>query len=98
MKSSRATRLGRAALLLPMLLATACAAVPDLGAKSAPATAGNYASAQSLKAVQSLWPVEVGGRPITLAQLQSRAVTLDVQLVRSLRGGFHATSPLFHEE
>ena len=38
------------------------------------------------------------GARLTLAQLQSRAVTLDVQLVRSLGGGFHAASPVFFEE
>ena len=36
MTRSRATRLGRAGILLPMLLARACAAVPDLGAKPMP--------------------------------------------------------------
>jgi len=56
MNRSRATRLGRAALLLPMLLATACAAVPDLGAKPVPAAATAYASARSLTAAQSDWP------------------------------------------
>src|SRR5438270_2205403 len=56
MNRSRATRLGRAALLLPMLLATACAAVPDLGAKPVPAAATANASARSLTAAQSDWP------------------------------------------
>ena len=56
MQRSRATRLGRAGLLLPLLLASACAAVPDLGSKPVPATAGDYASAQSLSGTQSAWP------------------------------------------
>ena len=56
MKRSRATRLGRAGLLLPMLLATACAAVPNLGAKPMPAAAGDYASTRSLSGADSAWP------------------------------------------
>jgi NodT family efflux transporter outer membrane factor (OMF) lipoprotein len=55
---SRATRFGRASLLLPVLLATACAAVPDLGARPVPAAPGDYASAQSLSAPRSDWPAE----------------------------------------
>jgi NodT family efflux transporter outer membrane factor (OMF) lipoprotein len=39
-----------------MLLATACAAAPDLGAKPVPAAASSYASAQSLSGAQSAWP------------------------------------------
>jgi NodT family efflux transporter outer membrane factor (OMF) lipoprotein len=39
-----------------LLLATACAAVPDLGAKPVPAAASSYASAQSLSGTQSAWP------------------------------------------
>ena len=58
MKRLRATRLGRAALLLPMLLASACAAVPDLGAKPIPAAASSYASAQSLTGSQASWPAD----------------------------------------
>ena len=58
MTRSRATRLGRASLLLPMLLATACAAVPDLGAKPIPAAATHHASKQSLAAADSRWPKE----------------------------------------
>jgi NodT family efflux transporter outer membrane factor (OMF) lipoprotein len=56
MRSLRATRLGRAGILLPLLLATACAAVPDLGAKPVPHAASDYASAQSLAGAQSAWP------------------------------------------
>lgn len=56
MKRSRATRLGRAAILLPMLLASACASVPILGAKAMPHATGDYASTQSLSGSQSEWP------------------------------------------
>jgi NodT family efflux transporter outer membrane factor (OMF) lipoprotein len=41
-----------------LLLATACASVPDLGAKPIPSAAGDYASAQSLVAARSAWPAE----------------------------------------
>jgi NodT family efflux transporter outer membrane factor (OMF) lipoprotein len=58
MERSRATRFGRAGLLLPLLLATACAAVPDLGARPQPRAASSYASAQSLTGVQSAWPAD----------------------------------------
>ena len=58
MERLRATRLGRAGLLLPMLLATACAAVPDLGARPVPAAASDYASTRSLSASQSDWPAD----------------------------------------
>ena len=58
MKRSRATRLGRAGLLLPLLLATACASIPDLGAKPLPASAGDYASAESFAGQQSSWPAD----------------------------------------
>ncbi len=58
MSSLRATRLGRAGLLLPMLLATACAAVPDLGARPQPHAAGDYASSQSLPGSPSPWPMD----------------------------------------
>lgn len=58
MERSRATRFGRAGLLLLVPLAAGCAAVPDLGSKPAPAAASDYASIQSLSGVQSPWPVE----------------------------------------
>ena len=58
MTRSRATRLGRAGLLLPMLLATACAAVPDLGPRPMPRPAADYASARSLKGTPSAWPAD----------------------------------------
>jgi len=41
-----------------MLLATACAAVPDLGARPVPAAASDYASTRSLSASQSDWPAD----------------------------------------
>ena len=58
MKRSRATRLGRAGLLLPFFLASACASVPNLGAKPIPRAAGDYASAQSLSSREAAWPVD----------------------------------------
>ena len=57
MKRSRATRLGRAGLLLPLLLASACAAVPDLGTPPMPSEARDYSSQKSLQGSQSAWPV-----------------------------------------
>jgi len=56
MERPRATRLGRAGLLLPLLLVSACASVPELGAKAQPHAASDYASAQSLSGNQSAWP------------------------------------------
>ena len=53
----RATRLGRAGILLPLLMTTACA-VPDLGPKPNPHTASDYASAQSLGGTVSSWPAD----------------------------------------
>lgn len=41
-----------------MLLATACAAVPDLGSKPMPASASTYASAKSLSGKASAWPAD----------------------------------------
>ena len=41
-----------------MLLATACAAVPNLGAKPMPAAAANFASTQSLAGARSPWPAD----------------------------------------
>ena len=58
MARSRATRFGRAGLLLSLLLATSCAAVPDLGPKPVPAAASTYASARSLAAAPAAWPAE----------------------------------------
>src|SRR5690242_1771673 len=58
MSRSRATRLGRAGVLLPLLLGTACAAIPDLGQKPMPHAASDYAAAKSLAGAQSTWPVD----------------------------------------
>lgn len=58
MNRLRATRFHRAGLLLPILLATACASVPDLGAKPVPHAASDYASAQSLAATPAAWPAD----------------------------------------
>lgn len=41
-----------------MLLATACAAVPDLGPKPMPVAASSYASTQSLFGTRSDWPAD----------------------------------------
>ena len=65
----RATRFGRASLLLPMLLASACASVPNLGAKPVPAAASDYASAQSLSGAQSAWPADGWWKAYNDAQL-----------------------------
>src|SRR3569833_1101380 len=58
MKRFRATRLGRAGILLPALLASACASVPNLGAKPVPAAATDYASSASFAGAQSAWPAD----------------------------------------
>src|SRR5581483_921603 len=71
MKRPRATRLGRARILLPMLLATACAAVPDLGSRPMPAAASSYASARSLAGMQTDWPVEGWWKSYGDAQLDA---------------------------
>src|SRR5579884_1324652 len=49
-------RLARAALLVPALLSTACASVPDLGPKPMPHAASDYASARSFSAAAAQWP------------------------------------------
>jgi NodT family efflux transporter outer membrane factor (OMF) lipoprotein len=41
-----------------MLLASACAAVPNLGAKPTPAAATDFSSAHSLAGIQSEWPAQ----------------------------------------
>ncbi|HWC56286.1 MAG TPA: efflux transporter outer membrane subunit [Sphingomicrobium sp.] len=58
MKRSRATRLGRVGILLPALLASACASVPNLGAKPVPSAASDYASAASFAGARSAWPAD----------------------------------------
>jgi len=71
MKRSRATRLGRAGILLPALLASACASVPDLGPRPVPAVVSDYASARSLAGVQSAWPADGWWKAYGDAQLDS---------------------------
>ena len=71
MKRSRATRLGRAGILLPALLASACASVPDLGPRPTPAVASDYASARSLAGAQSAWPADGWWKAYGDAQLDS---------------------------
>jgi NodT family efflux transporter outer membrane factor (OMF) lipoprotein len=58
MKRFSTARLGRAALLLPVLLSTACASVPNLGPKPEMHSASDYASATSFAADRSAWPAE----------------------------------------
>ena len=58
MSRSRATRFGRAGVLLPLLLAAACAAIPDLGPKPMPHASSDYASAKSLPSATGTWPVD----------------------------------------
>jgi NodT family efflux transporter outer membrane factor (OMF) lipoprotein len=52
-----------------MLLASACASVPNLGAKPVPAAASDYASAQSLSGAQSAWPADGWWKAYNDAQL-----------------------------
>ena len=54
----RATRLGRASILLPLLLSSACASVPNLGAKPVPHSAADYASTATLAGAQTAWPAD----------------------------------------
>jgi NodT family efflux transporter outer membrane factor (OMF) lipoprotein len=54
-----------------MLLATACAAMPDLGPKPMPAAASNYASAQSLGGPKSEWPADRWWKAYGDAQLDA---------------------------
>jgi NodT family efflux transporter outer membrane factor (OMF) lipoprotein len=56
MTSLRAARLGRAAMLLPVLLTNACASIPNLGSKPVPHAASEYSSAHSFAADTSQWP------------------------------------------
>ncbi|HET6942498.1 MAG TPA: efflux transporter outer membrane subunit [Sphingomicrobium sp.] len=56
MIATRTARTARAALLAAMLLTSACASVPHLGAKPIPHTAGDYASSKSLAGSSAEWP------------------------------------------
>jgi NodT family efflux transporter outer membrane factor (OMF) lipoprotein len=58
MNRFRSVRRGRAALLLPVLLTSACASVPNLGAKPVPHAAADYPSTTSLAAAPSAWPAD----------------------------------------
>jgi NodT family efflux transporter outer membrane factor (OMF) lipoprotein len=54
----KAARFGRAALLLPFLLTSACASVPDIGTKPEPRAASDYQSSVSLTESHSEWPAD----------------------------------------
>jgi len=56
MPSSFAGRLGRPGALILLLATSACASLPDLGAKPVPHLATDYASARSLAPSSSDWP------------------------------------------
>jgi NodT family efflux transporter outer membrane factor (OMF) lipoprotein len=66
----RATRLGRAGILLPFLMATACA-VPNLGPRPMPHAASDYASAKSLSATATAWPADGWWKTYGDAQLDA---------------------------
>jgi NodT family efflux transporter outer membrane factor (OMF) lipoprotein len=51
-------RLGRAALLLPVLLTGACASIPNLGTKPEMRVASDFASSASLASARSAWPAD----------------------------------------
>ena len=52
----RGTRLGRAAMLLPLLVSTACASIPNLGPNPEMRSASDYAASASLTATGAAWP------------------------------------------
>lgn len=58
MTRSSARRLGRAPILLPLFLASACASVPDLGPRPEMRPAADYAAAISLASATAPWPGE----------------------------------------
>src|SRR6185295_1055676 len=62
-------RLGRAALLLPVLLTGACASIPHLGAKPEMRAASDYASSASLASARSEWPADAWWKRYGDAQL-----------------------------
>ena len=62
-------QLRRIGILLPLLVTTACASVPNLGAQPAPHSAGDYAASQSFSAQQSTWPADGWWRLYGDAQL-----------------------------
>ena len=56
MIATTTARTARAALLAAMLLTSACASVPNLGAKPVPHAAGDYASSKSFAGSSAEWP------------------------------------------
>lgn len=54
----RATRFGRAGILLPLVLGSGCAGIPDLGAKPTPHAASTYSSTRSFQGTPASWPDE----------------------------------------
>ena len=58
MSSNFAGRVGRPATLVLLLLSSACAAIPDLGAKPEPRSASAFASSRSLSGVEAAWPAD----------------------------------------
>ena len=56
MKINRTARRGRAALLLLMLMTSACASVPHLGPKPMPRSQSDYAAMKSLAGPKTAWP------------------------------------------
>ncbi|GFM29405.1 efflux transporter outer membrane subunit [Novosphingobium sp. PY1] len=64
-----AARFGRAALLLPFLLTSACASIPDLGVKPEPHAASDFQSSASLAETRSQWPADGWWRVYGDAQL-----------------------------
>ena len=69
MSSISAGRIGRPAALVLLLMSSACASVPNLGAKPEPRAASDYASAQSLAGTQVAWPADGWWRRYGDAQL-----------------------------
>ena len=56
MTSLRATWLRRAPIILPLLLSTACASIPNLGAKPEMRSASEFAASASLTPSGTAWP------------------------------------------
>lgn len=67
--SSRAVRVNRAAILLPLLLTGACASIPELGPEPVPHTASDYPSSVTLAGSHSEWPADGWWRGYGDAQL-----------------------------
>src|SRR5688500_14171635 len=69
MSSISAGRIGRPAALVLLLMSSACASVPNLGAKPEPRAPSDYASAQSLAGTPAAWPADGWWRRYGDAQL-----------------------------